>query len=240
MNIALEKYKYYFKSICNNSLFKDVSLDSIDKLLEIAKPKIWPSKTSIIDINKSLYTFHIIIKGKIKAYNFDQKNNRQLTLFILSDNAVFDVCALINGCVHNIYYETLERTEVLAIPVFKMKKWMAENPKIINSLFGYIIDRIQVLEEFVINVGLEDTPTRLAKLLVKNLNPDSNRIELINDLSHRDIAQLIGTTRAVVNRHIQEFKKEGILKVERKSIEIIDLQLLFNKVKPSNLQANSR
>lgn len=236
MNIALEKYRFYFETLCKNKLFEDIPVDSLRSLLDNSKPKIWPANTCIVDANKTINTFHIIINGKIKAYNFDIKNSRQLTLFILSDNSVFDVCTLITGCVHNIYYETLEQSEILEIPIYKMKKWVAENPIIINAFFNYIINRIQSLEEYVINVGLEDTATRLAKLLIKNLNPDTNNIELINDLSHREIAQLIGTTRAVVNRQIQEFKKEGILKVERKNLEILDLKLLLNKVKPFPFQ----
>ena len=88
---------------------------------------------------------------------------------------------------------------------------------------------MQRLEEFVIDISLEDTPTRLANLLIKNMNTTSNKIELIDNLSHRELAQLIGTTRAVVNRHIQDFKNDGILKVERKYIEILNVKELLNK-----------
>lgn len=229
MNIALEKHRYYFETLSENNLFKDIPPKSIESLLDISTPKIWSNKTTIADTEKTLFTFYIIISGKVKAYNFDLKNNRQLTLCILSKNDVFDVCTLMNGCLHDIYYETLDKTEVLAIPIFKMKKWMNENTNIINSFFGYIINKMQRLEEYVIDVSLEDTPTRLAKLLIKNMNTSSNKIEIINNLSHRELAHLIGTTRAVINRHIQEFKKDGILKIERKYIEILDLKALLNK-----------
>ncbi len=229
MNIGLEKYRYYLETLSENELFKDVPPESLKALLDISTPIVWSNKTTIADTEKTLFTFYIVISGKIKAYNFDQKNNRQLTLFILSKNDVFDVCTLMKGCLHDIYYETLDQTEVLAIPLFKMRKWMNDNTNIINSFFGYIISKMQRLEEYVIDVSLEDTPTRLAKLLFKNMNSSSNKIELINDLSHKELAQLIGTTRAVINRHIQEFKKDGIIKVERKYIKILDLKALLNK-----------
>lgn len=229
MNIGLEKYRYYFETLNESALFKNVPTESLRTLLDMSTPKIWPNKTTIVDTEKTLFTFYIIISGKLKAYNFDQNNNRQLTLFILSKNDIFDVCTLMNGCIHDIYYETLDKTEVLAIPLFKMKKWINENPPVIKSFFGYIIYKMQKLEEYVLDVSLEDTPTRLAKLLIKNMNTTSNKIELINDLSHKELAQLIGTTRAVINRHIQELKKDGIIKVERKYIEILDLQALSNK-----------
>ena len=90
------------------------------------------------------------------------------------------------------------------------------------------------MEEFATDISLEDTSTRLAKLLIKHLNSKTCKIQLINDLSHNELAQLIGTTRAVINRHLQEFKKEGILKIERKSLEVTNLPLLLDKVRSTN------
>jgi CRP/FNR family transcriptional regulator len=52
-------------------------------------------------------------------------------------------------------------------------------------------------------------------------------LELINDLPNDEIASMIGTTRAVVNRHIQELKKAGAITTKRSHIDIKDLQALI-------------
>lgn len=74
-----------------------------------------------------------------------------------------------------------------------------------------------------------EIPARLARLILKNINQESKKLEFINDLSNEEIANLIGSTRAVVNRHFQEFKNEGILKLGRKKMEVINLTLLIKK-----------
>lgn len=235
MNIALEENQYYYNILRKSILFKDVPRASLKDLLKLSSPKQWSIKKSILDTHKTLYSFYIIISGRIKVYNFDSNNNRQLTLFILSSKDVFDVCTLINGCSHNVYYETLEKSEVLEIPIYNMKKWMDKNPLITKTFFKYLINKMQYLEESVIDACLESTPTRLAKLLIKNINVDNNKIEHISDLPHKELAQLIGTTRAVVNRHLQEFKKEGILIIDRRYIEVINIPKLLKKIKPVDI-----
>ena len=234
MKIALEKNQFYLDVLRNNTLFKDVPQASLEKLLEISAAQKWDIKTCVLNTDKTLYTFYIIISGKIKVYNVDKQNDRHLTLFILTEHDAFDVCTLVNGCSHRVFYETLSTTEVLAIPIYQMKNWVEDNIYILQSFLQYLINKIHVLEEFVTDVCLEDTSTRLAKLLIKHMNTKTYQIQLIGDLSHNELAELIGTTRAVINRHLQEFKKEGIVKIERKYLEITNLRLLLDKVAITN------
>ena len=42
---------------------------------------------------------------------------------------------------------------------------------------------------------------------------------------------MIGAVRAVVNRHMQALKKEGVLETGRKHIGVKDLHSLLNKIK---------
>ena len=97
-----------------------------------------------------------------------------------------------------------------------------------------ILDTSHTLYTFHIlitgNVALEDIPKRLARLLYNNMDKSSAHYQSISGLSHAEIGALIGTTRAVVNRHIQNFKEEGILKVSRKQITITNVRLLEEKL----------
>ncbi len=58
---------------------------------------------------------------------------------------------------------------------------------------------------------------------------------MINDLSHESLAQMIGSVRKVVNLHIQELKKEGIINSKRGKLSIINLQKLTEKAKLENI-----
>jgi len=230
MNTGFNKSRHYYETLRSSDLFKNISHDALNKLLEISTSEHLPKHSCKINEDSTLYKFYIIISGKVKIYNVDSNNNRQITLFLLKEKDVFDTIALLDGYNHHIYCETLEPTEVLGIPVFKMRQWMKENPEINTALLRYFVKKMRQLETYAVDVTLESISTRLAKLLIKHMNPSSNKIEFINDLSHDELAGLIGTTRAVLNRHIQRFKAKGILKFSRKHIEITNLQRLKNQI----------
>lgn len=179
-----------------------------------------------IDREKTHYNFYFITNGKIKVFNLNN-SDKQFTLFILSENDVFDVFTLVNNQSHNVCYDVLQDLEVLVISMDTLRDWLKNNPLTLNCFFKYTIQKFQLLESHILDLGTNNLTARLANLLLKNYNTGKQRIEGINDLTHDELAQLIGTSRAVFNHRIQQFKKAGIIRVSRKNIEIIDISRLI-------------
>ena len=71
----------------------------------------------------------------------------------------------------------------------------------------------------------------MSNLLLRYSNNQSHQLEVINNLPNNEIANLIGTTRAVVNRNIQELKKAGAISVKRKQIDIENIDILMAMAK---------
>ncbi len=96
---------------------------------------------------------------------------------------------------------------------------------------------MRLLEEAGSNLVLYDTITRLAKLILSNVNKHNIKnqedfsVKLINNLSHESLAQMIGSVRKVVNMNIQELKKEGIVNSMRGKLSVTNLQKLIEKAK---------
>jgi CRP-like cAMP-binding protein len=86
-------------------------------------------------------------------------------------------------------------------------------------------------EELATDMALHSTQERLIKLILKNLMPDSNhKFSLIHNLSHTEIAKLIGTVRHVVERHLNNLKNEDTISIDyKKHINIQNIQKLLEK-----------
>lgn len=230
MNKGLKQYGYYYETLRENSLFADLHNDSLKTLLEISNIQLWPKKTCVLDTDHTLHKFYILISGKIKEYNYENSINREIIHAILTKHDFFNVCTLMNGHASRLYYEALSTSELICVPMDQMRLWTRENPKIIEPIMNYLVSKTEKLEDKVFDLCSLDTSTRLAKLLIHYLNKETNKIELINGLPNNILAGLIGTTRAVLNRHLQEFKEIGILRIEGGNLEIINLPLLFQKL----------
>ncbi len=209
-------------------IIKKMDPKSKESFLALFHEESWPKNTCILNQEKLFYHFYIILSGRIKMYQVDDLNGKELTLFLLSQNDVFDLYCLLDGTKHNVYYECLDDAKVLAAPMEDIRKWLKDNPEHYEKILPYAGKQLRLLEDFVSDITFADISTRLLNLLVKNVNHKSQNLELINDLSNKEIANLIGSTRAVVNRHLQKLKQLGSIKVSRKKMEIKNLKLLMN------------
>lgn len=216
-------------------LFRHLDRQSLLSILPWLQEECWPRNTCNVSSHRTLEKFHIIISGRLKIYKMSPSNGREFTLFLLTQNDVFDILCLLDGVEHLVFYETLDNVYVLTTPIEKMREWVIKHPEINKTLLPYLGRQMRVLEEYAANITLVDISTRLARLILRNINRRSNQLELINDLSNDELANLIGSTRAVVNRHLQEFKQSGIIRTGRKKLEIQNLELLLRKAEKKHL-----
>ena len=209
-------------------LIRKMDSKSMENFLALFHEERWPKNTCILNQEKLFYHFYIILSGRIKMYQVDDINGKELTLFLLTQNDVFDLYCLLDGTKHNVYYECLDDTKVLAAPMKDIRKWLKDNPEHYEQILPYAGKQLRMLEDFVSDITFADISTRLLSLLVKNVNHKSQNLELIDDLPNKEIANLIGSTRAVVNRHLQKLKQLGSIKISRKKMEVKNLKLLIN------------
>ena len=116
--------------------------------------------------------------------------------------------------------------EIVFVPISDMQLWVAQNPAMNRSIFAYLGKRVRQLEEVASSICLNNTLVRLSNLLLNNINDKSNELEIIDNLPNNEIASLIGTTRAVVNRHLQELKNYGAISLNRKHIYVEKIAVL--------------
>lgn len=167
-------------------------------------------------------------------YNVDEFSEKEHTLFLLKEGDVFDLFCLLDGAKHQVYYECLDNIKVLAIPMDKLREWLKKNPERYHHFLAYAGKMMRMLEHNVSQLIFTDISTRLLKLLLNNINDHSKQLEHINDLPNKEIANLIGSTRAVVNRHLQKLKKNGSIKIARKQVEIRDISKLLKELENQN------
>ncbi len=185
-----------------------------------------------MDSDDTLKFFYLIGEGRIKVYQYNPDNNREQTLYLLGPGDMFDVLVLLDGRRHDVMTEALDDVTVLELPIEKVREWLDKNPAFNRAFFPYIAKQMRHVEELAADLSLYDTSTRLMKLILRNLdlkNPVSH-LGLLQNLPHDEIASLIGTVRHVVNRHLQQLKREGILNVERKKLAVNDVEKLLQKV----------
>jgi CRP/FNR family cyclic AMP-dependent transcriptional regulator len=227
MNPKNPDFLRYQQALHSSPFFEDSSIPSIDKLLGLMTAENWNVKSFKSSIEVSA-TFHFIVSGRIKVFKSNPDSGREHTVFVLSEGDVFDVLSLLDTKPHDVYWEALDTSEILRISMNQMRDWINKYPVVHKAILYYLGNRMRQLMDVATDVTLHSTLVRLSSLLLKNINGETRKLELINNLPNEEIAGLIGTTRAVVSRHIQELKRCGAISVSRKQINVKDLELLLS------------
>lgn len=220
-------YNRYLQALTHSPFLKNSSVESLKYLLGLMEEERWSAKNFKSSMEVSA-TFHFIVSGRLKVYKSNPETGREHTVFVLSEGDVFDVLSLLDAEPHDVYWEALDELEVLKIPMPQMRSWINQYPVIHKAILYYLGDRMRQLMNVATDVTLHSTLVRLAALLLKNINKETRKLELINNLPNDEIAGLIGTTRTVVSRHIQELKRCGAISVSRKKINVNNLEILLS------------
>jgi CRP-like cAMP-binding protein len=130
---------------------------------------------------------------------------------------MLDTITLLDGEPHELLYKALEDVSALQLPMQKVREWIDSNQEFKAKFFPYIAMQMRHTEELATDIALEDTATRVHKLLLANKNPKKHfYYELLHKLSNTEIANLTGTVRHVIERHFKTIKEQKSLQNPKK------------------------
>lgn len=163
----------------------------------------------------------IIKKGLLRAF-LNSNEGKEITIYKLLDN---DICILSASCIFkninfNINIETVESTEVLILPSKYLQILAAKNSDVNNYLLELTQSKFSEVMWVIEQIVFTSFDKRLLNYLEEysSLNNSSSL-----KVTHDTIAKDLGTAREVVSRMLKYFEKEGLVKLSRGSIEILDL-----------------
>ena len=189
-------------------------------------------KEMLFDYDDTLQYFFIFLGGKVKIFQMNLNNAKEQTMYLMSRGDMFDTVALLDGQAHEVMVEILEAGSALRLPIGKAREWMYDYPVFGEIVLKYVAHQLRHVEELATDLTLFDTQERLLKLIVQNIErKDAQGHGILDGLSHTELANLIGTVRHVVDRHMKKLKEEGVLENTRKKITLKNHEKLLERIK---------
>ncbi len=236
MNKSFPLYRYYRQKLQRSELFHNLSLETLDDMLKRFRFETW-NKGSQHDARLALRRFYVIVEGRMELVRINPETGRSFTLMILKEGDVYDVLSLLDGREHDAIPVALDHLKLLSAPIDSVREWLHCHPEFNQNLMPHLSQCVRLREEIASDLVLHDTPTRLARVILRHIPVDldeseSNsgiKAELLHDLSNEQLAQLVGSVRQVVNSHLGKMKKEGLIHIDQHQIIVDDLRRLKAK-----------
>jgi len=211
-----------------NKLEKDDFLSSIEKHRHI----LYTKGNCAFDSFDTKENFYFIMDGKIKISQVNIDTGREQILYLLSRGDMFDVITLLDNNIHEYISTVLEDSQVVEVPIENVRKLIENDSEFQRYFFPYIAKQLRGIEDLATDLSLYDVYQRLIRLFASFVEKNNGEysLKLIGNLSHEEIASMVGSVRKVVNRNLQKLKKEGVLELSRKQLKLKNLQKLLDKL----------
>lgn len=197
--------------------FNYLGSELITKLLEVSVIKTFTPNTELVREGQYVKFVPLVLNGLIKV--FTKFEDKELLLYYIKpeQSCIMSFSSCINNDKSKIFAITEEKSTVLLIPSDKIAKWVIDYPNI-NKLFyqqydlrySELIDTIHQMLYYKLDKRLLDYLSERIKVTGKN--PIK--------VSHKEIANDLGTAREVVSRLVKKFEKQKLLKQHHDGIEL--------------------
>lgn len=166
----------------------------------------------------------LLISGVVRVYNIGA-TGREITLyrFGLGDSCILSANAIFNQQNFPAIATVEEEAVAVMIPSDIFRDWVNRHALWRNFIINLLSQRLSSLMAVIDEVAFQRMDTRIAALLVTRA-----RFENPIHITHQEIASELGSSREVISRILEDFKRQGMIKTFRGIVEILDLEALNN------------
>ncbi len=167
----------------------------------------------------------IVKKGRVRVF-ITSLNGGEITLYRLlsGDACILSAACMMKNLSLEISMEFEDETELVIIPKDVYKKILEENPACTQYTLGLLSEKFSDVMWLFNQYVFSNMAKRLSDALIEHISLEGSTSLMI---THELLAKDLGTAREVVTRLLKQFQTDGILKLHRGRIEILDSKKLM-------------
>lgn len=214
------------------AIFQGVASRDVEALTETLQSAEFPAGHVFFAEGQSADELYVILSGKVKI-GYRAPNGRQQLSTVRGPSDLFGELSLFDPGPRTSTATAL--TTVTAAPMDRttMQRWLAARPEISERLLRMLARRLRRTDDHLSDLVFTDAVGRLAKLLLTLAQQfgvqHDGATRVTHDLTQTEIAQLVGTTRETVNKALMDFSQRGWIRLDGKSVLIIDSECLARR-----------
>ncbi|MFP8893134.1 Crp/Fnr family transcriptional regulator [Chryseobacterium sp. EZn1] len=175
------------------------------------------AKTEIIREGQKNKFVPFLIKGSIKVFTLN--DGRELIYYYIKpkDSCLMTFSSILTDYISRVYAIAEEDSEAILIPVSVMHEWLIRFPEI-NKLFYHEYDRrFSEVMNMVNDAVFHKLDKRVLNYIKQQISSKGNNPIKI---THREIANSLGTSREVVSRVLKKIESEGEIMQTKEGIKV--------------------
>ncbi len=207
-------------------IFRGITEKEVEEMLKKIhfQIKSYPKDEIVVVAGEPVLNLHIIISGSVRGEMIDYSGKTikiedveapkpLATAFLFGQENKFPVTVTANN-----------EAKILTMPVSEFLKMLQLNTPILKNYLNSISSRAQFLSQKLQFLSFKTIKGKVAHFLLQQAGERFHSVELKN--TQQQLADLFGVTRPSLARVFGEMQKEGLIKIENKTVTLLDKKTL--------------
>ncbi|WP_078554060.1 Crp/Fnr family transcriptional regulator [Bacillus alkalicellulosilyticus] len=221
------------KHLLGVSLFKELSEEEIQPIVDISQFRTFRAKSFVFMQGDPLDRVFFIHKGKVKIHKIDESGKEQI-VSVLQAGEMFPHAGFFRKGSFPAHAEILEQTELIVVPIGLFEEILVKKPELCIKLFRVLGEKIVDLQNRLEEKILRDTYEQIIMLLLRLCKSNGIQIgdihKITTHFTNRELANMIGTSRETMNRTINRLRKKGLLDINEAGCLLINSSKLKEEI----------
>ncbi|GDY30721.1 Crp/Fnr family transcriptional regulator [Gandjariella thermophila] len=177
---------------------------------------------------------YIIQSGKVKIGR-KSPDGRENLLAIMGPADMFGELSIFDPGPRTSTATTVTEVRAVCMDRAALREWIGKRPEIAEQLLRVLARRLRRTNNMLADMIFTDVPGRVARALLQFAqrfgSQEAGLLRVTHDLTQEEIAQYVGASRETVNKALADFAHRGWLRLEGKSVLILDPERLARRAR---------
>lgn len=206
-------------------LFRDVDRNALEALLPSVRTRAFRKRSYVFHEGDGGNALFVIQSGQVKISRMGRQGEEAVYALLGAGDTFGEIALLTEDGVRTADAQAMELTECLVIPREAFVSFLEQQPSVMRHVIRLLARYVQQLDTNFAEVAFLDITGRVAGKLLElsrshgEQTPGGVRIKM--RLSQGTLAAMVAASRENVNRALQRFAAQGVIRQEAGVITVL-------------------
>ena len=215
-------------------IFQGIAPEAVEALADEFEIIEAPRGTILFSEGEPGDSLYIVLSGKVKLGR-RSSDGRENLVAVMGPSDQFGELSLFDPGPRTSTAAVVTDVRVARLPKEALHSWVRDRPEIALQLLRVVARRLRRTNTMLADLIFVDVPGRVAKQLLQLAQKfgslEGGQLRVTHDLTQEELAQLVGASRETVNKALADFASRGWLRLEGKSVVILDRERLARRAR---------
>ena len=212
------------RQLQTNSIFSALDDQTLQRLVQDAVWREYDVGEVVVLEGEALSGLYFLQSGWLKVVKISPSGREQVLRFFEAGNT-FNEVSVFTKAPNPATAIALEPAGVWLIRQESVMRLLREEPDFAENIIAKMAERLLYLVSLVTDLSLRSVKARLARLILEGAEDDV--LHRPRWFTQAELASRLGTVPDVIQRGLRSLEKDGVIKVERQRIHVLDRERLL-------------